>query len=363
MLNIAKTTTVTTVTPVTTTATTTTPVTNVTTNTAVTTTVYADGTTPTLVTYSSPVVTENTSVSTAKVVTNSTQTAVTNAVANYSTRIDQYSYLQAASRRYNMLVDSNPLDRNYGGTWNANKNDGWNSYLTYTRTSSNTVDTYKTSSNTFTIGAESFVTADVLFGIKYDFVNANINGDQATGTLQKHHLGLYNLTTFNNLLVLKSDLGFAYDRFANTHTLAALNYANAGKGNGKDIWLNERLYSKSYFGFAPFVGGRFETSSLDAIAETGDAYTAQSFTATKVTRAAAEGGLRFDYQFGDAFRVIAEGGYLTPTKSKGIDGITSYKLNLQATPTKTISGTIGAGQQKQATLTDTNLTADVTFKF
>jgi hypothetical protein len=325
--------------------------------------VYADGTTPTTVTYGSPAVTENTSVSTAKVVTNSTQTAVNNAVANYSTRIDQYSYLQAASRRYNMLVDSNPLDRNYGGTWNANKNDGWNSYLTYTRTSSNTVDTYKTSSNTFTIGAESFVTADVLFGIKYDFVNANINGDQAAGTLQKHHLGLYNLTTFNNLLVLKSDIGFAYNRFTNTHTLAALNYANAGKGNGKDIWLNERLYSKSFYGFAPFIGGRFESNSVDAIAETGDAYTAQTFDAIKLTRATAEGGLRFDYQFGDMLRVIAEGGYLLPTKAKGIDSITTYKLNLQATPTKFISGSIGAGQQKQATLTDTNLTADVTFKF
>jgi len=340
VLNVAKTTTVTTVTPVTTTATTVTPVTNVTTNTAVTTTVYADGTTPTLVTYSAPAVTENTSVSTAKVVTTSTQTAVTNSVANFGTRIDQVSFLQDQNKRLNKQLDSDAFDRNK--LVEATEVYSATSYLTADYGRTNVSDTYTFTNQRYGFGFEEFIGANDLIGIQYDYVTGNLKSDtnEASGSLVKHHIGLFNLVKLSDLVV-KTDLGYAYDKYTNAHTLNALNYSNTGATKGNDYWANVRIYSPKAYGFRAYVNGRYEGDKLTGFTEAGDAYTAQVFSDTTTSKFTAAGGLRFDANATDYLRVIAEGGYNS-------DKLIDYKAGFVFEPNKQISVSLQGLQQRYA---------------
>ena len=340
VLNVAKTTTVTTVTPVTTTATTVTPVTTVTTTTPVITTVFTDNSTPTAIAYGAPTVTNNTSVDTAKIISNSTATAVTNSVANFGTRIDQVSFLQDQNKRLNKQLDSNSLDRNkdveVAEVYNAT------SYLIADYGRTNVADTYTFTNQRYGFGFEEFIGANNLVGIQYDYITGDLKSDtnEASGSLTKHHIGLFNLVKFSDLIV-KSDVGYAYDKYTNAHTLNALGYSNTGTAHGNDYWANVRVYSPKAAGFRAYVNGRYEGDKLTGFTEAGSDYTAQTFTSTSTSKFTAAGGLRFDAYVGECYRVIAEGGYNS-------DKLIDYSAGLSVEPNKLINITLTASQQRYA---------------
>ena len=340
VLNVAKTTTVTTVTPVTTTATIVTPVTNVTTTTPVITTVFTDNSIPTAISYGTATVTNNTSVDTAKVVTNSTSTAVTNSVANFGTRIDQISFLRDQNKRLNNQLDSNSLDRNKdvsaAEVYNAT------AYLTADYGRTNTADTYTFTNQRYGFGFEEFIGANNLVGLQYDYITGDLKSvtNEASGSLTKHHIGLFNLVKFSDLIV-KSDLGYAYDKYTNAHTLNALGYSNTGAAHGNDYWANVRVYSPKVAGFRTYVNGRYEGDKMTGFTEAGSDYTAQTFASSTLTKFTAAGGLRFDAYAAECYRIIAEGGYNS-------DKLIDYSAGLSIEPNKLISVILKASQQRYA---------------
>ena len=289
-------------------------------------------------------------------VTNVGATSTSNNVANYSTRIDQYQYMDKANQRFNLQLDSNVLDR-----FTATK-DGLFPRATlgkdavgYTyiiadgqRTNTNS-DGYYMSAKRFGFGHEKQINPAWVVGGQFNNITANLYGDQASGNLQKNSLGAYSLYNMKGWL-FKTDLGISMNDFKNAHTLndiAELGPLSAGgKTSGRDIWFNQRVYTPDLYGFRPYAGFRVENNQRNAVVEGGNSLIAMSYGAYSQTQTFGDFGLRYENNFGvQRLNVLAEVGSTTNSITYGRAGVSYRPLSnvmLQAT----------LGQQRQDGVTN-----------
>jgi hypothetical protein len=357
VLKVVQTTVTTGTTPFTLKHTTTTPVTTTTVTTPVVTKVWSDGTTTTE--NGTPVTSSTTTDSVSVVETPGVEVIEVDAKKDYSTRVDQYSYMKNANERINLTLDSDVLSRHEGldDTLKSktglmgNEHDGW-TYVNIEGQRSNVSDTYRMNTQRYGIGHEKNVLPHLLVGAQYNYVTANLTGDQAGGNLEKNHVGLYSLLNVEGWL-LKSDLGVAVNTYKNYHTINELQLANQGKANGTDVWLANRLYTPSMAGFRPFAGVRVQNSQRNSLTEGGSEVSAMSYAKVNDTNTITEGGLRYDNTLFDTVNVTAEAG-------KASNDITTYKLGASFTPAQHVLGGVTLGQQRQNGVT--NNIAQVTLK-
>lgn len=305
------TTTTTTVTPWTTTTTVTTPVTTTTTTTPVTTTTYSDGSTTTsngtpTVTSSTTnsVQTSQTSGTTTTVSANTvTNTQVSSSTQEYYTRIDQYAVLSRTNSLANLLSSDNLLNRHsvingdlsFRGNVDTSRTVSF--YAFGDKTADHSVDNYLIQSSRYGFGLDKLVRDNLVIGLSVSKFDSNMGGNDATGSLTKDIFALNSTWVARNWIV-SSQLGYANNVFAATHSLPALGYSNSSRTSGTDHWLSARLYTPDLVGFRPFVGARHENNRRDAVAESGSAITAMNYAAVDSTVRTHEYGLRYDRQFG-----------------------------------------------------------------
>ena len=300
-LEINRNTTVVTTTPVTRVVTQTTPVTTTTTTTPTTVTTYSDGTTTT--TNGTPVTT--TSTSNQVVTTTSTFNTVvtTSADQSYFTRIDQYAVLSQTNSLANLLSSDNLLNRHsvIGGDLsfkgNVDKARTISFYAFGEKTADYGYDNYLIMSSRYGFGLDKLVRDNLVIGLSVSKFDSNMGGNDATGSLTKDIFALNSTWVARNWIV-SSQLGYANNVFAATHSLPALGYSNSSRTSGTDHWLSARLYTPDLVGFRPFVGARHENNRRDAVAESGSAITAMNYAAVDSTVRTHEYGLRYDRQFG-----------------------------------------------------------------
>lgn len=344
VLSINRNTTAVSTTPVTTTVTSTTPVTTTTTTTPTTVNTYSDNTTETVNGTPTTTVTTSNQVTVASNTVDDVQSASQD--QSYSTRVDQYDYMSKANTRINMTLDSNILDRHDGkdnvlssrtglaGT----EEKGW-TYIVAEGQRSNTSDTYRMNTTRFGVGHEKKVESNWIVGAQYNYVTANLNGDQSGGRLEKNHVGLYSLYNMDGWL-LKSDLGLAHNNYSNFHSINELGMNNTGKTSGTDVWLANRLYTPSLEGFRPFAGVRVQNSTIGAVTESGTPLTAMTYGRQNSTQTIGEAGVRYDARVADSVNLTAEAGQTT-------NNITSVKVGASFAPEKNVLGNVNVAQQRQ----------------
>ena len=295
---VTKTITTTSTTPVTTTTTVTTPITTVVTTTPVTTTTYNDGTVE--VAYGTPESVSTTVDNVIVGVVNSVKTEVSAANQYFDTRVDQFANLRKVSNHYNLLLDSNPLDRHYNGIGEGNT-----PYFISEGGTSNKVATYTFEHVRIGGGIERFVKSDLLLGVQYNYVWSQMDGYKSNGDIEKNHFGVYGLYKHNDWLV-KFDGNIAYNKSTYTRKLPELGLTSKGKVFGEDYWTAVKVYSKEIKGFRPFVGARYENNTTDKFTEKGDALTSLAWSALDSTDTTGEIGLRYDRYLNKAFRLYGE---------------------------------------------------------
>ena len=355
-------------TPYTTVQTATTPVTVTTVTTPTTVTTYSDGTTTT--TNGTAVTT--TAPGTSIVVTTTTngnrvETAVADSIdqqtsqanTQYSTRVDQYAYLEKANQRINQQLNSDVMDRQEAdgytirprSTLYGDETKGW-VYLNYDGQRSNTNgDGYSLKGQRFGVGYEKKIANNHLVGAQFNSYSGTMDGMNANGAMDKTHVGLYSLYVKEDWIV-KSDLGYAYNNFKNSHSIPELSLSNSGKTNGQDLWLSSRVYTPEWKGVRPYAGARVENNQRGSLTEGGSELTAMQYAGVNQTRTSAEAGVRFDKELFDKINLITEAGRTT-------SGITSMKAGFNYSPGKNVVGGVTLGQQQQDGVKNTTAQASV----
>ena len=329
------------------------------------TTVTQTPVTTTTVTKTDDVVTDTESSTTVNETTNSVTGEEVVEIAsnkNYSTRIDQYDYLSKANERINMWLDSDVLSRHNGleNTIQAktgllgDEKDGY-MYVIAEGQKTNQYDGYRLSTQRFGVGHEKNIKSNWLVGGQFNYVVANLTGDQSGGNLDKQHVGLYSLYNHEGWL-LKSDLGLAYNTYRNHHTINELGLTNNGKTNGVDVWLNNRVYTPDLNGFRPFAGARVQNNQRSGLTEGGSELTVMSYAGQNSTNVIGEGGVRYDQKLFDKVNVTAEAGRTT-------NDITTMKLGASFSPEKNVLGGVTIGQQRQQGVVNNILQASLKIIF
>lgn len=280
----------------------------------------------------------------------------TEAVTDYSTRIDQYQYMDKANQRFNLQFDSNVLDR-----WTATSaglfpraTKGKDSFgYTYIiadgqRTNTNS-DGYYMSAQRFGFGHEKQINPAWVVGGQFNNITANLYGDQSNGNLQKNSIAAYSLYNMNGWL-FKTDLGISMNDFKNAHTLndiAELGPLSAGgKTSGRDVWFNQRIYTPDTFGFRPYAGIRVENNQRNAVDEGGSSLIAMSYGAYSQTQTFGDFGVRYENNFGvTRLNVLAEVGSTT-------NGITYGRAGVSYRPLPNVMFQATLGQQRQDGITN-----------
>lgn len=359
-LTVTQTTATTSTTPFTLTTTNTTPVTTVTNTTPVTVKTWSDGTTTT----------ENGSATQSTSVANSVTSSSVNGNEiieidtnkNYSTKIDQYAYLEKANNRFNQQLDSTVFDRHEVSgdvlrSRSLNMTDG-KGYFYITadgqRTNTNS-DGYKMSASRFGLGYEKQIESNWIVGGQVNSISSTLTGTDAGGALDKQHAGVYSLWTKKDWVV-KTDAGFANNQYKNYHTLPELQLSNTGSATGNDVWINNRVYAPSTKGFRPFVEARIEKNYRAGTTENGSDVSAMSYDKVNNTKVTGGGGIRYENKvMADKVNLIAEVGQT--------GSITTAKAGASFSPKQNIIGGVTLAQQRQDGITNNLIQAQVKIFF
>ena len=306
-LNIIRTTTLTSTTPVTTVVTSTTPVTITTVTTPTTVTTYSDGTTTTTNDTPVTVVTTRNDVTTTTTIVDDVQ--VTSTDQTYTTRIDQMDKLAEINTRINYSLLSDPLSRNLvknDRIANRSFDDrDINVYIHGSKMTSNSIDGYSYNATIDTYGMEHRINRSSLLGFQYNRVSTMLDGTNGGGNLYKEAFTVYNLYVQNDW-VFKTDLGQSNNTYNTFHTLPELAMSNSTKTSGQDFWLHARAYTPAMKGFRPFVGARKERNIRDYAIENGSFLTAVDYRMLDKTVDTTEYGMRYEHQFNNQWAVSGE---------------------------------------------------------
>ena len=290
--------------------------------------------------------------------------SVSENVAEYQTRVDQYSYLQNANQRFNQLLNSNVYDRyNVNGSSlfsrSSNSNSDTSTYINAEGMQSNTYDSYKMDAQRFGFGHEKKVLSNWVLGAQFNYVSATMKGDNAGGSLIKNHVGIYSLFTLKDW-ILKSDLGVSLNNYKNNHSLNSIEELgplyNAGSTSGRDMWFSNRLYTPSFFSFRPFAGVTAISSNRGVVNESGPILTSMSYDKYNQTSVIGEAGLRYDNKVYGNLGVIAEVGQTT-------NNITYGKVGVNYKPSNSLYTSVALGQQRQEGVTNNIIQANIKIAF
>lgn len=288
-----------------TTTTTTTPMVNTTLTKIRTTSTWSDATTSYV--DATPVSTET--------LWNDVSTSITN--DSFSGRIDQQEQLAPLNVGINRSLNSDAFRRDlveakYGRM-----------FLTGNKLDSKLGAGYSADSDRFGGGFEVDVFPNWTLGAQYNRINTSLKGVDSNTKQGKNHFGLYSILTKNDW-ILKSDLAFTNNTITSNRNVENV-FFNAGKTDGTDVWLANRVYTPEIKGFRPYAGVTLANSKRDAYTETGSVQTYRTLGSVSSNESFGELGLRYERRI-DKLTLATEGG-ITSDSYKDIKGTVAYNIN------------------------------------
>jgi hypothetical protein len=286
----------------------TTPYVTTTTTTPVTTDTYSDGST--VVTNGTPVTTTT--------LTNSVATS--HAYDDFSGRVDQHEVLESIGglgSGLQGLLNHEPTEPTTDKVRVFSKN-----YYAW----SSADNGYSAKSFIYGGGLEIDIKPTWTIGAQYNNVDIDLDGVDSTSSLNKSHIGVFNMFRGNTLSLL-TNAGLAQNKYNVSRTVMGI-FDNASSTTGQEWWVNNRLFWHAHKNITPFVGYTVGNTRRDAFTESGSIQSARSVAAVDETSHTGEVGLNLSHRFGgkkqDLFGVSVEGSYATDNSAE-VSATVDYK--------------------------------------
>lgn len=258
--------------------------------------------------------------STENTLSNNVDTSVAN--ESFSGRIDQMTYLNTLNKQLDRGLNMDAF-RQDGAT-----RDDITMYVNASSSKSNMGDGYNAKSQVYGLGVEKAIDSNWRLGAQYNRVNTSMNGVDSTTGQDKNHVGLFSVYTVEDFKIV-NNLGYSDNTVKSNRTVENV-FDNSHSTNGKNVWLNNRVYSPDFEGFRPFVGATVGRSTTGGYTEAGAIQSARTVGKQVDSYTYGEGGVRYEKAIDD-FRLAGE-------VSQSTDSFTTGSVSVGYAPTKT--GTI-----------------------
>ena len=252
---------------------------------------------------------------TATSIWNDIDTSVAN--DSFMGRIDQQEQLAELNVGINRTLNSDAFRKDLVSTGKGRM------FLVGSALKSKAGNGYDGRSDRFGIGFERDVKDNWIVGAQYNRVTTNLNGVDSKTTQDKNHVGVYSIYTKNDW-ILKTDLAYASNDIKYNRNVEQL-FFNAGKTDGNDIWLSNRLYTPDFKGFRPFAGYVAGRNKRDAYQETGSIQSYRNVAGVSSNENYSEVGVRYEKRF-NKLTLGAEGG-ITSDDYKDVKAVAAYNFN------------------------------------
>ena len=150
-------------------------------------------------------------------------------------------------------------------------------------------------------------------GAQYNNVDIDLAGVDSTSSMNKSHIGVFNMFRGNTLSLL-TNAGLAQNKYNVSRNVQGV-FNNESSTTGQEWWVNNRLFWHVHKNITPFVGYTIGNTRRDAFTESGSIQSARSVAAVDQTSHTGEVGLNLSHRFGgkkkDLFGVSVEGSYAT----------------------------------------------------
>lgn len=266
-----------------------------TTTTPVTTDTYSDNST--VVTNGTPVVTTS----------SASQSSTSHDYANFSGRVDQYEVLESIGglgSGLQGLLNHEPTEPTTDKVRVFSKN-----YYAW----SSADNGYTAKSFIYGGGLEIDLKPTWTIGAQYNNADINLEGVDSTSSLNKSHVGVFNMFRGNTLSLL-TNAGLAQNKYNVSRNVQGV-FNNESSTTGQEWWVNNRLFWHVHKNITPFVGYTVGNTRRDGFAESGSIQSARSVAAVDETSHVGEAGLNLSHRFGgkkkDLFGVGVKGSYAT----------------------------------------------------
>lgn len=248
---------------------------------------------------------------------------VSSAVANdsFSGRIDQQEKLEKLSLGIDRDFNVNPFRKD------MIVQDDKRMFVSSGRVNSS-MSNYSADSNKFSIGGDKAITANWRIGAQYNRVGTDLKGSDSTTSEGKNHVGLYSFYEYQGMM-FATNLGYARNSIKTDRTVENL-FNNNYSTTGKNIWVNNRLYTPEMYGFRPYVGHTLGHWSRDGYTEDGSIQSARTVDRFGKNYNYVETGIRYDKTFSNKIFVGAEAG-ITSDSYRTAQGTVGYEVNKDST--------------------------------
>ncbi len=266
-----------------------------TTTTPVTTDTYSDNST--VVTNGTPVVTTS----------SASQSSTSHDYANFSGRVDQYEVLESIGglgSGLQGLLNHEPTEPTTDKVRVFSKN-----YYAW----SSADNGYTAKSFIYGGGLEIDLKPTWTIGAQYNNADIDLDGVDSTSSLNKSHIGVFNMFRGNTLSLL-TNAGLSQNKYNVSRNVQGV-FNNESSTTGQEWWVNNRLFWHVHKNITPFVGYTVGNTRRDGFTESGSIQSARSVAAVDETSHVGETGLNLSHRFGgkkkDLFGVGVKGSYAT----------------------------------------------------
>jgi hypothetical protein len=150
-------------------------------------------------------------------------------------------------------------------------------------------------------------------GGQYNNVNIDLDGVDSTSKLLKNHYGFFNMFRGNTTSLL-TNVGFSQNKYNVSRNVQGI-FGNESSTQGKEWFVNNRLFWHLNKNITPFVGYTVGNYQRDGFTETGSIQSRRTVDAINKTSHSGEVGLNISHRFGgkkkDLFGVTVGGSYET----------------------------------------------------
>ena len=213
---------------------------------------------------------------------------VATSVANdsFSGRIDQHERLASLNLGLNRGLNMNPFRKD------GSKSDYGTTYINLNTGKSTMGDGYSASSTVGGVAFDREIKPNWKVGIQYNKIDTTLNGVDSKTTQAKNQAGLYSIYNLNGFIIA-NNLGYANNSVNSERNVENM-FSNNHTTSGKDVWLNNRVYTPEVIGVRPFVGYTMGRVKTNGYTENGSIQSARTVAGAIDNYGYAEAGVQLD---------------------------------------------------------------------
>ena len=201
-------------------------------------------------------------------------------------RVDQHEVLDKFGSAFNNTLNHFPAQSNEPVRVFSKNYLGWGE----------DANGYTAKSRVYGGGLEIDIKPTWTVGGQYNNINIDLDGSDSTSSLRKNHYGFFSMLRGNDLS-LGTNVGFAQNQYAVDRNVEKV-FENSSTTNGKEWWVNNRLYWHLNKWITPLIGYTVGGYQRDGFTESGSIQSVRKVGEVSKTTHSGEAGLILSARFG-----------------------------------------------------------------